>query len=118
MQLATVYASPGLLLLAQTDAGDRVGCVGLRSLTAPDGTLIGEMRRLFVRRSHRKDGVGGALVDALIRHARAEGLTRLVLNTLPAMSAAHKLYETVGFEPSPPHVSDPAEGTLYFSLDL
>lgn len=118
VQLASIYGSPGFLLLASTETGDRVGCVGLRSLGTIDGMLVGEMRRLFVRDEFRGVGAGRALVDMMRSEAYGNRFGRIVLNTLPEMTSAQTLYTSIGFESSRPHVDEPAEGTLYFVLDL
>lgn len=118
VKLETIYSSPGTLLLAANEKGERSGCVGLRPLGRIDGALTGEMRRLFVRKNHRNHGVGKLLVTTLISYARNAGFERIVLNTLPEMTTAHAVYTAFGFQPSDPHVEEPAEGTLYFSLDL
>lgn len=128
MQLASIYASPGKLLLATVDA-ERVGCVGLRDLPGmqrddesgyplPGDPRVGEIRRLFVRSTERATGAGRALTERLIGDARSSGFDRLVLNTLPQMTAAQALYASLGFERCQPYVGEPLEDTFYLSLDL
>lgn len=70
-----------------------------------------ELRRMFVRADARRHGVARALLETLQAHARAEGFTRLCLETgfrqLPAM----RLYESFGFQrikPFGPYVGDPS----------
>lgn len=111
MQLPSFYASPGFLLLA-TIEGQPVGCVGLRSV---DDTT-GEVRRLFVCQEARGTGAGKALMVHLISQACANGLRRLVLNTLPTMVEAGGLYSALGFEPIPRYHLTTTPGVLYFGL--
>lgn len=118
VQLAEIYVAPGFLLLASGSAGERLGCVGLRSLGAVDGQLTGEIRRLFVRGAARGQGLGAALTQMLRVEAGKAGFARLVLNTLPAMHGAIALYEGLGFEPSVPYVDEPLDDTLYLSLSI
>lgn len=117
VQLATVYAAPGFLLLAQGDGGERLGCVGLRSLPG-DTPLIGEIRRLFVRQEGRGERLGRRLADALVERAEAAGFEQLVLNTLPEMTEAIGLYESLGFARIEPYVDEPLKETLYYGLQL
>ncbi len=62
VQLVDVYGSPGFLLLAVDDSGQRLGCVGLKNLGAINGQATGEIRRLFVRESGRTAGLGRSLL--------------------------------------------------------
>lgn len=118
MQLETIYASPGVLLLAIDDAGARLGCVGLRSLGEHDGFLVGEVRRLYLRDTQRGQGLGRRLMERLTDHAAAAGIDRLVLNTMPAMHEAVSLYESLGYKAVQPYVDEPTDGTLYMGLNL
>ena len=78
----------------------------------------GEIRRLFVRNQGRGQGLGRTLTEELIARARAGGLERLVLNTLPAMSEAVALYRSLGFDTINSYADEPLEDTLYFGLTL
>ena len=118
MQLDSVYVDPGFLLLAVGDDGQRLGCVGARPLPkTPTGSRC-EVRRLFVRDQGRGLGVGRALADQLVIQAQLAGFTKLVLNTLPEMTEAVGLYESMGFRECEPYVDEPLDGVLYFSFDL
>lgn len=104
VELRSFYAAPGLLLLAR-EAGEPVGCVGLRALDVSQG----EVRRLFVRPAHRSGGLGRRLVDSVVAQAQQRGVTRLRLTTLPTMTAAQALYAAQGFLPVEPY-GDGADG--------
>ncbi|MDX3797595.1 GNAT family N-acetyltransferase [Streptomyces sp. AK04-3B] len=61
-----------------------------------------EIRMLAVARQARGRGVGEALVRACVARARAvEGCRTVVLSTQRSMSAAHRLYERLGFVRTP-----------------
>jgi putative acetyltransferase len=117
VQLGSIYSSPGFLLLATDQDGERLGCIGLKQLS-PEQPAIGEVRRLFVRKEGRSLGLGRSLTEDLITRAIASGFQRLVLNTLPAMVEAIALYRSLGFEEIDSYADEPLEDTLYFGLIL
>src|SRR5919204_4434661 len=55
------------------------------------------MRMLAVAPAAQGRGVGRLLAEACVERARAAGRTRLVLHTTRAMTAAHRLYQGLGF---------------------
>lgn len=56
------------------------------------------IRMLAVEPDARGRGIGRALVEECIRRARDEGRTRISLYTRPFMTAAHRMYERLGFK--------------------
>jgi ribosomal protein S18 acetylase RimI-like enzyme len=73
---------------------------------------------LYVRPEFRGQGAARSLVDGLIGEARSIGYHKIVLDTLPSMEAAHKLYRTLGFREIPPYMKNPIPGALFFELAL
>jgi ribosomal protein S18 acetylase RimI-like enzyme len=58
-------------------------------------------RMLAVDPSVAGRGIGRALAVACVARARAAGRTTIALYTLPSMTVAHRLYETLGFRRDP-----------------
>lgn len=108
------YAAPlGRVLLAWRD-GEPVGCAAMR----PHAGTACEMKRLYLRPAARGLGCGRVMVKRLCAIARAQGYTRLRLDTLPTMVEARALYRSLGFVPIPPYIFNPVPGTEYLELDL
>ena len=67
-----------------------------------DKTRIGTawLISMWVAPDARRQGVGGALIDAIIDWARSSGLNRLLLDVADNNGAAIDLYARKGFEPN------------------
>lgn len=112
--LASEYAAPtGVFLLAEEN-GIFVGCVGLRRF----GDCVGEIKRLYVSPVGRGHGVGHFLIEGVLAAATRLGYTRLVLDTLPSMKDAQKLYASLGFNPTAPYRFNPVPGAAYLEKVL
>ncbi len=57
----------------------------------------GEFRMLAVDPRARGRGVGRLLTELVVDDARRRGLGAVVLSSTPTMTAAHRLYESMGF---------------------
>lgn len=114
IRLPGPYIAPrGAIWLAQ--AGDAaIGCVALRPL--PGG--IGEVKRMYVDREWRGRGVGRALLETLIAHARTLGYHHLRLGTIAEMTAARALYASLGFVPIERYRADEMIDTEFYELRL
>ena len=112
--LATEYAAPAGVFLLAEENGIFVGCIGLRRF-AED---VGEVKRLYVSPAGRGRGVGRFLVEGVQAAAKRVGYTRLVLDTLPSMEDAQKLYASMGFNPTAPYRFNPVPGTAYLEKEL
>jgi carbonic anhydrase len=114
--LPGAYTAPeGRLFFAEVD-GRPAGCVGVRPL--PDSDGVCEMKRLYVDPEERGHGVGNALAMKAIKAAKEIGYRRLIIDTLPSMRMAVKLYRELGFTEAPAYYKTPVEGTMFLSLDL
>jgi ribosomal protein S18 acetylase RimI-like enzyme len=110
--------------VARDGSGTVVGSVAL--VLAGDFGEVTEsedeaaFRMLVVDRTARGRGIGEALVRGCLDRARAAGKRRMVLSTDPRMTAAHRLYERLGFTRLPERDWTPAPGVdlRVYSLDL
>lgn len=103
----------GVLILA-LDGDKTIGCVGVRKL----GDGIAELKRLYVRDSHRGFKVGTNLVDKALQHARRLGYNKIRLDVIPALHKAKALYHSFGFYPIPQYFHNPVHGTVFMQKDL
>lgn len=109
------YAPPrGALLLARHGRRS-VGCVALRAMPAAADC---EMKRLYVRASHRGQGLGRRLAESIIARARELGYRRMLLDSLPTMAPAMALYRSLGFRDTAPYTVSPVPGTVFLELGL
>ena len=108
------YAPPeGRLLIALSATGP-AGCVALRKIGA--GSC--EMKRLYVRRAFRGQGLGRKLASAIIDEARQMGYATLRLDTLASMKEAIALYRSLGFKNSRAYCYNPCADAVYLQLKL
>ncbi|HET7744833.1 MAG TPA: GNAT family N-acetyltransferase [Gaiellaceae bacterium] len=108
------YAPPAGRLLIALDEEHAAGCVALR----PQSANTCEMKRLYVRDPYRGTGLGRGLAEAIVAEARDIGYRRMLLDTLPSMSAARALYTSLGFREIAPYYDSPIEGTCFLELRL
>lgn len=98
----------GHILMAETDEGEIIGCVGL--LLLEDGGF--EVAKMTVTEQARGTGLGRLLMQACIDKTEALGAPRLYLETNSSLAPALGLYRAMGF------VDLPHRDTPYARADV
>ena len=108
------YGMPeGRLYLAYWDSR-LAGCIGLRKLDKDRG----ELKRLYVRSEFRGRRMGEALIRRILDDAREIGYRHVLLDTLPFLHAAIRLYRKIGFYEIGCYNESPVETTIFMQYDL
>ena len=108
------YGLPdGRLYLALVD-GTPAGCIALRKLDKERC----ELKRLYVRPAFRGRGLARLLTEQILRDARAIGYRKILLDTLPCLESAIRLYRSLGFTDAPRYNDSPLDTTLFLQRDL
>ncbi len=93
-------AAPGIRFFVLRDAGEPLAMGAYK----PIDTTHAEIKSMHVLTEARGRGMSKAMLDHLVSAARAEGFTRLSLETgvQPTFVAARALYGRAGFQDCPP----------------
>ena len=91
-EIDSMLVAPNALFVAIAD-GTTVATAAIKHLE----NGVGELKRMYVARRVCGNGIGRALLSAVVDHAVAGGLEVLRLETARWMVEAHALYESFGF---------------------
>lgn len=97
-----------------TTLGKAAGCIGLKRI---DDTAC-EMKRLYVRPEFRGKDIGRILVQKIIDDAKAIGYSYMLLDTLPFLKSALRIYREFGFYEIESYNDSPMSTSIYMRLDL
>lgn len=90
------------------------GRIGLRKID--DQSC--EMKRLYIRPEFRGKRLGEILVERIIGDAREIGYSHMLLDTLPFLQSALRLYKKFGFYEIESYNNSPMKNSIYMKLDL
>jgi RimJ/RimL family protein N-acetyltransferase len=94
--LRAIRRYPNAAVFVAEDAGVIVGRLSVARDQHPASRHVADLG-LMVAASHRRRGIGTALLDAAVQWARAAGVQKLELHVFPWNEAAIALYEKFGF---------------------
>jgi putative acetyltransferase len=96
--IESAYQKKGGFLYTLRDAdGQITGTFGL----APLGNGTAEVRKMYLAAPLRQAGLGGKVLDAIIRNAAASGYTKIYAETHPLMKS-QSMFDSAGFTAAPP----------------
>lgn len=90
------------------------GCIAMRKLNDAEC----EMKRLYVKPEFRNKGIAKRLVEKIISDAKEIGYSNMLLDTLPFLQTAIKMYNKMGFYEIECYNNSPMDNTIYLKLDL
>jgi ribosomal protein S18 acetylase RimI-like enzyme len=76
------------------------------------------MKRLYVRNEFRGKHIGVNLVNKIIDDAKLIGYKYILLDTLPFLKSAIKMYKAIGFYEIDKYNNSPMDNSIYLKLDL
>ena len=96
-RLASDAARPHDAVFGAFDGGELAGVCGvdvdMRAKVRHKGHVFG----MYVPSERAGGGIGGALIERVVAHAREHGLTQLTLTVTADNDAARRVYERAGF---------------------
>lgn len=111
LNLDKKYSPPDGRLYAAIVDGAAAGCGGFRKIDR----LTCEMKRLFVRPEFRGYGIGRLISERLINEAQNAGYRKMLLDTLPFLKDALRLYKKLGFYEIPRYNENPLVSSMLYA---
>ena len=112
--LQNYFTSPQECLLLAIYENQAVGCIAIKRFD----NGVCEMKRLYVKPQSRGSGIGRALAEAGIKHAKNVGYNCMRLDMVLPREAARNLYFSLGFKDIEPYRYNPMERAVFMELKL
>ena len=112
--IQTMYGSPSGCLLVVYDQNHAVACAAYRKI----GDGICELKRMYIKPSHRGLHIGQTLLEMLCSRAFENGYQKMRLDTLDTMIPAINLYTKNTFYIIPAYYDNPNQGVVYMEKQL
>jgi putative acetyltransferase len=114
LHLQEMYSFPNGAILLSKKGNVFTGCVAVRKKEND----IAELKRMFIKAAHRKEGVGALLLQKALEIARALQYKKIRLDTLDTMTPAINLYKKYGFYEIEPYYFNPEKNAIFFEKIL
>ena len=112
--LSHKYGLPdGRLYLAYSD-GVLAGSIAMRKIDDENC----ELKRMYIKPAFRRNGIAKRLVMRLIDDAREIGYRYMLLDTLPFLQTAIRMYQQIGFYEIGRYNNSPMDTSIYMKFDL
>ena len=108
------YGPPRSALILAAEDGEAAGCIAMKEM---DSTRC-ELKRLYVRPDFRGRGLGRTLTDMIIARAREAGYEEILLDTLPFLQSAQRIYRAAGFREIEKYNDSPMDDATYMKIEL
>jgi ribosomal protein S18 acetylase RimI-like enzyme len=110
----SMYGSPSGCLLLVYDNDEAIACAAYRKI----GEGICELKRMYIKPTHRGLKIGKTLLEMLCGRAFDNGYIKMRLDTLDTMLPAIRLYTNYGFYEISAYYHNPNEGVVYMEKQL
>jgi [ribosomal protein S18]-alanine N-acetyltransferase len=117
--LELAHEPGGSIFVAELDLSDQPLIAGFAAIQQILDEA--ELRNLVVHSSHRRNGIGRALLENLIRRLQESGAKELYLEVRPSNQPARAFYAAAGFKlqyTRPDYYRNPGEDALVMALDI
>ncbi|MEY2595834.1 MAG: hypothetical protein RI965_1106 [Bacteroidota bacterium] len=112
--ISKMYGAPDGQLIVVYDANVPIACAALRKI----GEGISEVKRMYVKPSHRQLGIADTMLEMLIKKATSAKYHLMRLDTLDTMIPAITLYKKNGFYEIDAYYLNPNKNTVYMEKKL
>ncbi|RUT09955.1 hypothetical protein DSM106972_004500 [Dulcicalothrix desertica PCC 7102] len=103
------FAAPSCGLFLAKVNGQNAGCAGFRR----NNQSTAEVKRMYVKPEYRKQGIGRALLEAVISEATKLGYIKIRLDTVFFAKEAQNLYRSFGFQEIAPYPESDIPSNLH-----
>ena len=110
---SSYFSRGGTFLVLEAEDGSIIGAYGIYPLEQDTC----ELRKMYLHKTYRGQGLGKALLDDALSKAKRLGFRRMVLETASVLKEAIALYQSYGFvKYTPDHLSSRCDQAYVLEL--